>query len=233
MLFKTNNDLPKEFKQLPDKAQTIFREYYNKSYSKNNNELLSFKIAWNYLKTKFKKVNNEWVAQGLGYDIFTFDMENKSDIFIQQADDGNYYMEAVLADTLPVMDGWSFTENALNDFAKQINQENIFGGLTNGEYQDLIMKYSHLPSDEFVKKARTERKGILKSIKAIVDKGKLIIKAIIDKRYINHAKKFNKISIEALIPLNLQKNMKYLGGKILGFALDNNPKNPRTKVRFD
>lgn len=233
MPYKTNEELPKSIKKLPQKAQTMFRKAFNSAYAKYEDEEKSFQIAWALVKKHFKKKNGEWVAQSMGYELFTFELENTGDVFIQQSNDGNYYMEAMLADTLPTTEGWAFTEETLRDFANQINTHGIMGGITHREYQDLLIKYSHLPADEFVQHARTERKGIIKSVKAIYENGKLWVKALIDKRYINHAKKFNKVSLEAWIPKKFQKGMKYLGGKILGLALDNRPKNPRTSVKFD
>ena len=219
-------------KKLPIKAQNMFKTAYNASLKKHD-ENTSFKVAWESIKPYFHKKDGEWIAQGMGYDLFTFELENKDNsMFIQQAEDGNYYMEAMLADLLPVADGWAFTEEALQDYANQINEFGILGGITHSEYQDLMNKYSHLPAEEFIAHARTERKGILKSVKAVYEKGKLWIKALIDKRYINHAKKYNKISLEAYIPKKLQVNGKYLGGHILGMALDNRAKNQRTSVTF-
>ena len=90
--------------------------------------------------------------------------------------------------------------------------------------------YSHLDKDTFVAKARQERKGILKVVKAVYEKGKLWIKAIIDKRYIKRVKGFKSMSLEAYIPENKQSGNKYFGGEILGLALDNNAINPRARI---
>ena len=232
MPYESNDDLPDSIKRLPSKAQTMFRKAFNRVLEKGSSEEYAFKVAWSMVKKHFKKTEHGWVAHGLGYEVYSFDMQNTGDVFVQHGEDGNYYLEGVLADTLPVSDGWAFTEGALAEFARQINEEGVFGGLTHEEYQDLLMKYSHLPPQEFVKHARTERKGIFKTLKAVFENGKLWIKALIDKRYVRHAKRFTKMSIEAWIPKNLQREGKYYGGKILGFALDNNPKNRRTSVQI-
>lgn len=235
MPYKSVKELPSAIKKLPIKAQEMYMEAFNSSYSRNQDDALASKVAWAVVKKRFKKVNGEWVGHSFGYNLYTFELEQVGDTFIQHADDGNVYMESMLADTLPVIDdsgAWSWTEEALIDLAKQINDNEIQGGITHQEYQDLIMQYSHLPRDEFVQHARTKRKGIFKAIKAFVRDGKLFIKSLIDKRYVNQAMKFNKISIEALVPREMKKAGKYLGGTILGFALDNRAKNQRTNVLF-
>ncbi len=231
MPYSSVKDLPPQIKKLPYKAQVMFMKAFNSAYGSHKDDVFAFKVAWSVVKKRFKKVNGKWVAKGFMPKLYTFDIEMKDpETFITKADDGNYYLEGVLADTLPDSEGKAFTEEALKEFEKQINSGQIIGGITHKEYQELIMKYSHLPTDEFIAKALSERKGILKTIKAIYDKGKLWIKALIDKRYLNHIKKFKKMSIEAFVPKELQQEGKYLGGRVLGFALDNRAINPRAIV---
>ncbi len=230
-LFSTPKDLPLEIRKLPYKAQEMYLEVSNNSYSRTNDKLISNKVAWTVIKSKFTKTDTGYIAKAFMPDIYTFDL-SMNDEFVMKSEDGNYYMEGVLADILPDTQGWSFTSEVLQDFADQINTGKVIGGITHSEYQDLLMKYSHLPNEEFIAKALTERKGILKTVKAIFEKGKLWIKAIVDKRYLNHIKKFKRMSIEAFIPKKDQDNKKkiYKKGKVLGFALDNNAINRRAKV---
>jgi len=230
MLYTSNKELPNSIKKLPYKAQTKFRESYNNKSSLGDST--AFRIAWDSLKPYFQKKEDKWVAKGLTDNTYTFNIDIKENLFVQKAEDGNYYIEGVLSDIFPDSDGWTFTEEILQDFADQINNSPIFGGITHEEWKELKMKYSHLPENEFIEKARSERKGILKTVKAIYEKGKLWIKAIIDKRYLNHITKFNKMSLEAIVPSKYKINGKYTKGKILGFALDNNAINQRTSVKI-
>lgn len=229
MPYKDVSQLPESIKKLPHKAQILFLKAFNEVDDKYDEET-SFEIAWGVVKKKFKKVDGKWIAKGMSNEVYTFNIDIKEDLFIQKADDGNYYIEGVLSDILPDMDGFSPTPELLENWANQINDMPIFGGITHEEWNELKMKYAHLPEEEFIAKARSERKGILKTVKAIYEKGKLIIKAIVDKRYINHVKKFNKMSLEALVPKKYQVGTKYTGGTILGFALDNNAVNQRSSV---
>lgn len=230
MPYSSIKELPKEVKVLPHKAQVMFMKAFNSSYGRTNYDAVAFKVAWSIVKKRFKKVNGKWVAKGFLPDLYTFDLSMKGEEFVIKAEDGEYYLEGVLADIYPDSQGYAFTEEALKSFEEQINSGQIIGGITHDEYKNLIMKYSHLPTEEFIAKALSERKGILKTVKAIYEKGRLWIKALVDKRYLNHIKKFKKMSIEAFIPKELQENGNYLGGKVLGFALDNNAINRRAIV---
>lgn len=231
MLYNNLNNLPIEMRKLPYKAQETYLEVANNSYERTKDPTLSSNVAWELIKSKFRKVNGKYVAKAFMPDIYTFDLEMKDD-FIMKSEDGNYYMEGVLADIYTDSQGWKFSEEGLKDFAEQINSGQIIGGITHKEYQDLLMKYSHLPNEEFIAKALSERKGILKTVKAIYEKGKLWIKAIIDKRYLKQIKKFKRMSIEAFVPHKYQDkiNKVYKKGRVLGFALDNRAINRRAEI---
>lgn len=228
MPYKTNEDLPEEVKKLPYEAQTMFRKAFNRVDAQYN-ETIAFKTAWEIVKKRFKKVDGGWVAKGMGFTLYSFETENQGNVFVQKGDDGEYFIEAVLSDDMFDNEGNRFTPQTLENYANQINEFGISGFITHKDWKDFCLQYSHLPEDAFVQKAR-ERQGILKSVKAIYEKGKLWIKAMADKRYVNRIKEFNKLSIEALVPKRFQKGKEFDGGYVLGFALDNNAINPRAKV---
>lgn len=231
MPYKNISELPSSLRKLPAKAQTIYMTTFNSSYAKHKSDSISSKIAWAAVKTKFKRVGEEWVAKGMGLNLYTFNLEVENDIFIQKGKSGEYYLEATLSDTMTDSQGNRFTEHALKQYAEQINSHGVPGYITHGDWDEFKMKYRHLPEGEFVSRARTERKGILKTVQAVYKKGKLWIKALIDKRYLNHVRKFNKVSIEALVPSKYQNNSEYDGGYVLGFALDNNAINNRATAQ--
>jgi cation transport regulator ChaB len=62
MPFKTNAELPKRVKVLPEKGQTIFRKAFNASFSEFGEER-SIKIAWNAVKKVFEKKADRWVLK--------------------------------------------------------------------------------------------------------------------------------------------------------------------------
>lgn len=228
MPFKSNEDLPAEIKRLPVKAQSLFRNTFNKVYDKYGEET-SFKVAWDIVKKRFHKdESGKWIGKGMGMDIFTFEMKQSGTVFIQKGEDGEHYIEAILSDDMFDSDGKRFTKELLMDFEKQINEFGISGFITHSDWKKFIIENSHLPENIFIQKARNERKGILKTVKAIYDNGKLWIKALVDKRYLNRVKSFDKISIEAIAPKG--SGNEYKQGHVLGFALDNNAINPRAII---
>ena len=231
MPYNSIKELPESIKKLPISAQEIFKNVFNKVY-KNNGDELSFKIAWAAVKKKFKKVDNKWVAKSNNYTLFKVELENNSELFVNKSDDGEYYLEGVLSDVGLDVHNTRFTEEALKDYAEQINKHGIGGFITHKDWKQFCMNNSHLPEEVFIAKARNERKGILKAIKAVYEKGRLWIKALIDKRYLNRVKKFTKMSIEALVPKRYQQSNTYKGGYVLGFALDDDVANKRTSAKI-
>jgi len=230
MPYASVKDLPASLKVLPIKAQQLFVSAFNSSLERNSEDIAR-KVAWAVVKKKFKKVGGEWVAKGLGLEFFTFTVDNSDEeIFIKKGSDGEFYLEAVLSTNTKDSQGKLFTEGALTNYANQINSHGLSGFITHQDWDMFKAMNKHLSEEEFVKKARTERKGILKTVKAVYSKGKLWIKAQIDKRYLNHVRKFNKVSIEALVPSRFQKDGMYDGGYALGFALDNNAINKAASI---
>jgi len=226
-MYNNNNELPSTIRKLPYDAQSLYRGAFNKVNPKYDS-MTSGRVAWELVKKRFTRVGTEWVAKGMSRKMFVFDMKVSDNVFIKKADDGEYYLEATLSDTDFDGEGNKFTAEALEDYATQINTFGVSGNITHKSWDEFTLENSHLSEEDFVKKARSERKGIFKTIKAVFKEGKLWIKALIDKRYMNHVRKFNRVSIEALVPSRYQDNKVYQkGGYVLGFALDNNPINPR------
>jgi len=225
MVYSNISELPVSIKKLPAMAQRMYLESYNVS-NKVYDDVISTKVAWGVIQKKFVHVDNGWVAKGMGFDLYTFDMKI-NDTLIHKADDGEHYLEGVLSDTMVDSDGKKFTEDALKDFASQINEFGLNGFITHSDWKNFCMENSHLNDDVFISKARSKRNGILKVIKAVYENGKLWIKAIIDKRYVRRAKQFNKMSLEAYVPKANHDGDSYTKGFILGLALDNNAINKR------
>jgi len=229
MVYEDNESLPSPIQRLPYPAQTVYRQTYNISNNKHDSTIAN-KIAWGVVKNKFTRVGDQYVAKGLTNQLLNFEMKMSTEVFITKADNGEHFLEAVLSDDMKDSQGKRFTTKALKDYADQINTHGISGFITHADWDSFKMKWSHLSPEAFVAKARSERKGILKTIKAIFEKGKLWIKAIIDKRYLKQVKKFNRLSIEAYVPSQNQVGDTYDGGYALGFAMDNNAINRRAIV---
>lgn len=65
MPYSTNNDLPESVrKNLPEHAQTIFRDAFNNAHKEYGNEEQAFKVAWGAVKQKYEKsAEGTWVIK--------------------------------------------------------------------------------------------------------------------------------------------------------------------------
>ena len=66
MPYFSNEDLPENItNHLPKRAQTIYREAFNKAYHQhNNNDVVAFKIAWTVVKLSYEKnEKGKWVKK--------------------------------------------------------------------------------------------------------------------------------------------------------------------------
>lgn len=65
MPYKNISDLPDSVaKHLPKEAQKIFLEAFNSAWKEyDEDEVLSFKIAWSAVKKKYEKKQDKWVKK--------------------------------------------------------------------------------------------------------------------------------------------------------------------------
>jgi cation transport regulator len=64
MPYSSNADLPERVKgNLPEHAQSIYREAFNSGLEQTHNETRAHKIAWSAVETKYKKRGGRWVAK--------------------------------------------------------------------------------------------------------------------------------------------------------------------------
>ncbi len=143
-----------------------------------------------------------------------FDLYNKTS-FISRSSNGEEYITLVLNTTNKHRDGMQYTEEMLKDWARQINENPIIGDIDH-KFYDRILKSNM--SDEQVKRVLKNKSGIAKTIKAIYQKGKLWIRAIIDKRYRKIIRKAKGVSSEAFMTWG--KNNKPTKGEVLGFTFN-------------
>lgn len=70
--YKTNQDLPKSVKGLPNEAQTLWRKTFNSVLADSGDEDKARKIAWYVVKKKYKKEKDKWVPKSasVGNQIF-------------------------------------------------------------------------------------------------------------------------------------------------------------------
>lgn len=225
MIISTANDLPEVMTSiLPIEAQQMFVEIFNKEKSAGYSDAVAFEIAWVIIKSKFKNVEGYWVAMSEEFktpELYTFEMSDADTKVIMNSENEEIVIEAILADNTLNTEGKFFTEEELQDIALQINSYgSTLPDVDHEKLKGLISKYGH--NMDAIKAELRSEKGIFKTIKAVVDKGKLWIQAALDKRYKNHTEKFKKLSIEAVA--DSMPNGRLIKPTYLGFTFTNTPK---------
>jgi hypothetical protein len=223
MIISTTNDLPKVMREtMPEEALALFLHIFNVEKQAGLSDADSFEIAWLIIKKKFRQVEGTWVAESNEMpEIFTFEMDTEDPKIVMNSETEELVMDAILADNTPNKEGKFFTEEELQDIAGQINTwGSTLPDVDHEKLTSLIKKYGR-DTDKIRAELRNE-KGIFKSIKAVVEKGKLWIQTALDKRYKNHTDKFKSLSIEALA--DSEPSGRLRKPIYLGFTFTNNPK---------
>ena len=57
------SDLPASTRVLPYQGKRIFMKFYNRSYEKYQNDVTASIIAWEAVKRKYIKVDDEWIPR--------------------------------------------------------------------------------------------------------------------------------------------------------------------------
>lgn len=228
MLFVDNKDLPKGINNvLPNSGKDFFRKTANNSFERTNNEVLAMKVAWQLTKAKFRRQGNQLVALSSDFIepvLFQFDLVPSGSELIVNEENGDITIDAVLADnkefTNPSGQKRFFSIEDLQSLANQINEEGSTNPLTgHDEVYKLVMKYGY--NYEAIKRELGKNRGFIKNIKAVVEKGKLWIRALLDKRYKNHIQKFKGVSLEAF---STPVGNRLTNPRHLGFIFTNNPR---------
>lgn len=203
-------------KVLPEEGKVFYTGVYNKSYTSHSDEALAHEVAWTMTKARMRSENGTLVACSedfIPHTVFQFALEPADHVLIKNHDNGDVELNAVLATTEPrKTDGAAFTEEALIEMARQINEEgSTFPDVDHETLTRLQAQYAFDP--EGLVAAVKREKGVFRSIKAAVKGGKLWIQAMLDKRYHNYKDRFSHLSVEALAKKNgrVLTSPRYLG----------------------
>jgi hypothetical protein len=228
MPYKTLIDktLPSYVNKLSDALKLKWVTIYNAAYEKYGEDKAMI-IANTWLKQNIKK--QETVAKTENkVSLIRFTIDDSKEL-IKKTEDGDDYVDFVLTDTLPDSQGDSYPLSLLEKWQKQINSgDMIIGDTDHLEYDKLLEQGYSL--DEIMNRLK-EKKGIAKTLKAIIDKGKLWVRAIIDKRYKKLIKEKAKgVSLEALVTRNSEGDI--IDGELGGFTfgVNCNPVNQRAVI---
>lgn len=147
---------------------------------------------------------------------------------IKKTEDGEEYVDFVLTDLGVDGKGDSYPKALIEKWTKQVNSETFVGDIDHEEYDDIVGKASTVEqAAELIKSAK---RGIAKTVKAIFDKGKMFVRAVIDKRYKKTIEKARGVSLEAIVTRDVNGNI--VDGDLLGFtfAVNQNPVNSRAVI---
>lgn len=227
MPYKTSSEnLPSYIKKLPDDIKRRWVSLYNAAYERYGDEKALI-IANTWLKQNIKKT--EVVAKTeKKLTLIQFHVDDSKEL-IKRSEAGDEYIDFVLTDTLPDKEGVQYPLKLLEKWAKKVNEgDMLLGDIDHAEYDRLLA--SGLGADEVIEKLKSKT-GIAKGLKAIINDGKLWIRAIIDKRYKSMIKnKAKGVSLEALLVRDSDGNIVDgdLGGFTFGVSCD--PVNDRAVI---
>jgi len=209
MLYKGINDdrLPAYVKSRSEPVKTKWVNLFNESFKKYGSKR-AILIANLWLK---KQVTSKGF---LSRSTLKFDVCSENG-FLSRSKDGEEFITLVLNTTDAHRDGIVFTEELLMDMARQINENPIVGDVDHMLYKRILQSGM---SDEQVKRVLKSKPGIAKTVKAIYDKGKLWVRAIIDKRYKRLIQKSKGVSSEIFYSNVSGKT--FNAAEILGFTFN-------------
>lgn len=220
--------LPESMKKLPVEAQNMFMKVAESQKAKG--DIIAEKIAWGIVKSKFSPLpNGTWVARADSFKTtkyFTF-KATPAEQFIERTESGHLIQNYILTDLFPDNEGTAPTEEMLNKWAAELNEHKPEVDTDHLLFEKMKEQYGGQVS--LVQRAMRFKKGIAKTVKAFVEKGKLIVSLMFDKRYERFVERVKGLSVEAAVTVN-DATGKWEDGQLFGYtlAIDKNPVNPRS-----
>lgn len=209
------HNLIKEFKE----------SVYNQSILHGMTEEVAEKVSAQAVLDRLEKSEAGFaIAQTADFEpTTTYHYEFKlTNIRVDQAMNTGTVIEAVLGSTTEDVAGQKFTEEALIEFADQINAGGIGGFID--EHRNFRVEGERLSSN-----------AVTDWVRARIEDGVLMISAKLKQGFEWIAGAYDAVSLEAVIPKTrtlIQGNKKlFMGGGFLkGFVFTNNPKNPLHRI---
>jgi hypothetical protein len=185
----SSTNLPEYVKKLSDKLKEGWIAVFNAAFEKyGESQALLIANAWLKKQVPARKMIKRSVV--------VLDLDTSSG-FIKRSRSGEEYVTFVLNSTQPHRDGKVFSESMLKKWAKTINENPTMVGDVDHLLYDKVLDSSI--SDETARSILKNKPGIAKMVQAVYEKGKLWVRAIIDKRYKKIVEKSKGVSAEAYI----------------------------------
>jgi hypothetical protein len=149
--------------------------------------------------------------------------------FLSRTEDGEDYVSFKLADNQVDSKGVKLPEELLKRWADEINSgKTVLGDIDHEAWQKLLESGM---TEEQIKKEIQEKPSIAKAVRAVFEKGRLWVRAIIDKRYKKQIKQSQGVSLEAIIKRKVSDNSVF-DGHLAGFTfgIKQTPVIPGTEV---
>lgn len=208
---KDDSKLPTYVKKLPEDIRARWVAVFNSTYEDEGEEV-AFIVANSWLKRKLKE-KRQAARTGHRMDIITFEIDESKE-FISRTEDGEEYVSFKLADVFKDKFGVQLTSNVLQKWADAINSGDTVLGDSDHEYYDQLLKLGY--SEDEIKAAIKKKPSLAKAVQAVVDKGRLWVKALIDKRYKKQIQNSKGVSLEAIITRD--SNDQVVDADLLGFT---------------
>jgi cation transport regulator ChaB len=224
--------MPKSISKLPEAVQKVYKEAFNHIYKGKGSQAKAHAIAWELVKKRMKHSKGKYVAMTDAFnpiEYYTFDLLAPENKLIINATGEEVTFEGILATTDTFMQDATttrrFSEQALKDLAEQINTHGSSHPDVDHEVMSALVK-QYGNNYEMIMNSLPKSKGIIKSIQAIYESGKLWIKGVLGAGYKRIMSKIRGMSIEAIseeVDYNSStiNKAKYLG---FTFAVKSSPK---------
>jgi hypothetical protein len=206
-----SKNLPAYIKNVDVETRRKWIDIFN-TVSAKEGEQMAFLIANTWLKRQIKKQSIE-TRTNKQVERVSFEIDSSKET-ITRTENGDEYISFKLAEVGLDKLGVAWPEFLLTKFQKQINNGiPVYGDIDHNEMHRLIK--ANAPDEELETRLR-EKPSIAKAVQAIFEKGKLWVKALIDKTFKKDILDSKGVSLEAVIERDENNNI--IDGNLLGFT---------------
>lgn len=220
----TSKPLPEYVHKLAHELKLKWVSVYNKAESLDGPEVAVI-VANEWLKSRLTE-SSITARTSTTVERVSFVMDTEQ--LITRTADGEECVSFKLADNMTDKFGVQLPDEVLQQWAEQINSGAVVLGDIDHQAFEILLRSG--ASDAVVKQKIKEKPSIAKAIRAVFEKGKLWVKAVIDKRYKKTIEKSKGVSLEAAIKRDTSG--KVFAGELLGFTfgIKHDPVIPGTEV---